>query len=316
MAKPKLDGNEEHFTIPEPGSGLRIFLRLLRSPARSDRARRAVLYVHGATFPSALSVAFRFDGVSWRDALCAEGFGYSDRYPEMEEPAEAHGPLGLAERASVQVEAAAKFILEHQGLQSLSIISHSWGSMPTALFAGSHPTLVDRIVMFGPIAWRQATRYFPQPTGPAWRIVTAEDQWTRFVEDVPPEEPPVLSKTHFSEWEKAYLDSDPKSRARDTPGVKVPSGPVVEILRAWQGSLPYEPDHVQAPVAIIRGSWDGVVTDADARWLFDALAHAPVKRDIKIGRGTHLMHLETMRLALWRESAAFLRGNDVAPMPN
>jgi hypothetical protein len=38
----------------------------------------------------------------------------------------------------------------------------------------------------------------------------------------------------------------------------------------------------------------------------------PIKRDIKIGRGTHLMHLEAMRYALYRESVTFLLGNDVA----
>jgi len=56
--------------------------------------------------------------------------------------------------------------------------------------------------------------------------------------------------------------------------------------------------------------------DDDARWLFDAFTQAPSKRDIKIGRGTHLMHLEAMRLALWRESIDFLRGDDVAPVPS
>lgn len=324
MAAPKLDSNEEHFIIPEPGSGLRIFLRLLRSQ-RSHASPRAVLYVHGATFPSALSVAYRFDGVSWRDALCAEGFdvwaldfigfGHSDRYPQMNQPAEAHGPLGLAERATIQVEAAAKFILEQQGLKTLSVIAHSWGSMPTALFAGKYPSLVDRIVLFGPIAWRAGTRYLPQPTGPAWRVVSTEDQWARFVEDVPSGERPVLSTTHFADWARSYLDSDHESRTRDVVGVKVPSGPVVEILRAWQGSIPYRPDLVQAPVAIIRGEWDGLLPDDDARWLFDAFTHAPVKRDIKISRATHLMHLETMRFALWRESAMFLLGDDFAPMP-
>ena len=30
--------------------------------------------MHGATFPSALSIAHRFDGRSWRDELCDEGF--------------------------------------------------------------------------------------------------------------------------------------------------------------------------------------------------------------------------------------------------
>jgi hypothetical protein len=41
----------------------------------------------------------------------------------------------------------------------------------------------------------------------------------------------------------------------------------------------------------------------------------PVKRDIKMSRGTHLMHLETMGPALWRESIDFLRACDTAPVP-
>jgi len=55
--------------------------------------------------------------------------------------------------------------------------------------------------------------------------------------------------------------------------------------------------------------------DDDANWLFNALKQSPVKRDIKLGRGTHLMHLEAMRPALWRESINFLHGNDTATIP-
>ena len=42
--------------------------------------------------------------------------------------------------------------------------------------------------------------------------------------------------------------------------------------------------------------------------LFDALAQSAGKRDVKISRATHLMHLETMRVALWKESITFLAG--------
>ncbi len=97
--------------------------------------------------------------------------------------------------------------------------------------------------------------------------------------------------------------------------MKIPTGPSVEILRAWHGKLAYEPALVQAPVAIIRGSWDSLIPDEDARWLFEAFSRSPTKRDIKIGGGTHLMHLEAMRLALWRESVGFLLGEDKAPVP-
>jgi pimeloyl-ACP methyl ester carboxylesterase len=100
---------------------------------------------------------------------------------------------------------------------------------------------------------------------------------------------------------------DPGSRSRDPAAVNVPLGPSSEVAAAWQGLFPYDPAKVGAPVAIIRGEWDGLTTDADARWLFDALSRSPEKRDVKISRGTHLLHLEAMRGALWRESIAFLK---------
>jgi pimeloyl-ACP methyl ester carboxylesterase len=321
----KLDPREQHFRIPGPREKMSLFLRFLPAANTPFQPRRAVLYVHGATFPSALSIAHRFDGRSWRDALNDAGFdvwgldfygfGHSDRYLEMDQPPADNPPLCTAADASQQLEAAVGFILGHQGLDQLSLISHSWGSMPAGLLAARHPRLIDRIVMFAPIARRGPRRYEAPPAFPAWRIVTSEDQWKRFIEDVPAHEPPVLSRLHFEAWSARYLDSDPESRSRDPAGVKTPVGPFAEIIRAWHGLLAYDPSQLRAPVAIIRGEWDGLVGDDDARWLFDALAQAPVKRDIKIGRGTHLMHLEAMRKALWRESIGFLNGDDVAAVP-
>jgi hypothetical protein len=119
---------------------------------------------------------------------------------------------------------------------------------------------------------------------------------------------PVLSRAQFEDWAERYLDTDPESRTRAPAGVKVPTGPFVEILRSWHGELPYDPGLVSAPVGLIRGEWDGLATDADARWLFDAFTGSSEKRDVKIGRGTHLLHLEMNRTALWRETIAFLDG--------
>jgi pimeloyl-ACP methyl ester carboxylesterase len=320
---PKLDPREQHFRIPDPGDGLSLFLRFLPAVQNDAKLRRAALYVHGATFPSALSIAHRFDGRSWRDALCEAGFdvwgldftglGHSGRTPEMDEPAANNAPLCVAEDAARQLEAAIRFILAHQGIETISLLSHSWGSMPACLPAGAHPELIDRLVLFAPIAQRTMPRE-KMPAFPAWRIVTLQDQWNRFVEDVPAHEPQVLSRIHFEEWGQRYLDSDCDSRARDPAGVKTPLGPFSEIVKAWHGQLAYDPSRVRAPVAIIRGEWDSLMRDDDARWLFDAFTASPLKRDIKIGSGTHLMHLEAMRLALWQESIAFLRGGDAAPV--
>src|SRR5258708_1575192 len=62
-----------------------------------------VLYIHGATFPSALSVGFDFGGGSWLDdwnargfdawAFDFAGFGESGRYCAMTEPPHRHPPL-------------------------------------------------------------------------------------------------------------------------------------------------------------------------------------------------------------------------------
>jgi pimeloyl-ACP methyl ester carboxylesterase len=318
----KLDARERHFRVAGPRNGASLFLRYL--PAQeSARLRKAVLYVHGATFPSALSIAHRFDGRSWRDALADAGFdvwgldfygyGHSDRYAEMSQAPADSPPLCVADDAAKQLHAAVQFILEYQSIENISLISHSWGSMPTCLLAAQQPALLDRIVLFAPIARRSARRYEQPASFPAWKLVSVQDQWNRFVEDVPTHEAPVLSKRHFEEWGERYLDSDPEARTRQPFAVKVPLGPFSEIIKAWHGQLAYDPGAVLAPTAIIRGEWDGLLPDEDARWLFDALSQVPIKRDIKVGRGTHLMHLETTRFALWRESITFLQAEDAEP---
>jgi pimeloyl-ACP methyl ester carboxylesterase len=147
-ALPKLEAREEHFRIPSETNGLTLFLRYL-GPSRALASRKTVLYIHGATFPSALSIAHRFDGYSWRDDLNAVGyhvwgldflgFGASDRYPEMSETSEGLPALSRAEVASWQIERAVGFILKQHGVDRISLIAHSWGSMPTGLFAGRHP---------------------------------------------------------------------------------------------------------------------------------------------------------------------------------
>jgi pimeloyl-ACP methyl ester carboxylesterase len=219
--KMRLIEGEHEYRLPISGTGACVFLRSM--PARRRIAcRRVVLYLHGATFPSALSIAFRVQGRSWRDVLTEAGFevwaldflgfGLSDRFQEMEQAADSHPPLGVAAEAVVQVETAARFILDREQVNSISLITHSWGSMPADLFAAAHPTLVDRVFMFAPLACREGPRYVPRPMLPAWKLVSNEEQWARFVEDVPPNERPVLSRTDFAEWAEVYLDSDPHAR--------------------------------------------------------------------------------------------------------
>jgi pimeloyl-ACP methyl ester carboxylesterase len=320
-AVPRLDPREEPIRIDSPVAGLSLFLRGLAPANPPAGPPRAVLYVHGATFPSALSIAHRFDGRSWRDALGEAGFhvwgldflgfGGSDRYPEMAGPAEAAASLGTTEQTSRQLEAAVRFVCGRLGVPGLSLVAHSQGSVIAGHFAGRCPDLVDRLVLFGPIAQRHGPAD-PTPI-PAWTTVSLQQQWDRFTADTPDGEAPVLLQRHFRDWGERYLDSDAGSHERSPPAVRIPTGPRRDIAAAWSGRLPYDPALIRCPVAIIRGAWDSLCTDADAAWLFDALAAAPLKRDIKLSRGGHLMHLEEGRAALHREATCFLQGGDTVP---
>jgi pimeloyl-ACP methyl ester carboxylesterase len=283
----------------------------------ADR-HRPILYIHGGTFDAANSMMFKFDGVSWADALNAAGrsvwgldfagFGGSELYPEMAQPEPPAGePLGRAPEAAAQIARAVRAILGETGASRVSIIAHSWGTTAAGLFATQHPELVDRIVFFGPIVRREIMKGVPT-LGP-WRFLTVEEQHKRFVEDLPAGHVPVLLERHFAEWSVRYLESDPTSATRSPPSVRTPNGPVADIMDAWSGSLPYDPAMIKSPLAIVRGEWDGLCKDADAAWLLAALTSAPQKIDSKIAKGTHLMHLEESRGELYRVSIEFLQAN-------
>ncbi|MGL4290076.1 MAG: alpha/beta hydrolase [Phreatobacter sp.] len=283
--------------------------------AAADRAR-PVIYVHGATFPSALSIMFRFDRVSFADVLACvgfsvwgfdfAGFGGSEAYPDDRLASPPPGdPPGRAPEAARQIERVVRAVLAETGAARVSIIAHSWGSIAAGRFATEHAGLVDRLVLFGPIVRRDTMREAPRldPT----RLVTIDQQHQRFVEDVPAGHHPVLLDRHFKPWAEAYLASDPASTGRSPPAVRIPNGPAADIAAAWSGRLGYDPGLITVPTAILRGEWDSLTTDADAAWLLAALTEAPEKRDVKIAKGTHLMHLEESRGDLYRATIAFLK---------
>ena len=183
------------------------------------------------------------------------------------------------------------------------------GTIATGILAGRCPELIERLVFFAPIVWRQKQAE-PQMY-PAWRLVSLQEQWDRFTQDVPSSETAVLNRQEFDAWGQLYLNADAESQMRSPAAVKTPSGPWQDIALAWAGQLAYEPANILAPVCIIRGEWDKASTAADAHWLFDALKKSTVRREVKISRATHLMHLEEGRFALYREAETFLNGNDL-----
>jgi pimeloyl-ACP methyl ester carboxylesterase len=301
--------------VPGRAGEPRLFLRHRAPAAHGNGGGRVVLFVHGATFPSGLAAAWRFgDRPSWMDDLSARGFdvwaldfagyGRSDGYPAMARPATEHAPLGRTRDAVRQIARAAQHIRRATSADRIALVAHSWGTLPAALFAQEHASLVDRLVLFGPIA-PDETAPPADPAAPAWHDVTLADQWDGFGHGVPDGETRPLSRADFDVWGAAYLATDPGSSARHPSAVRVPFGPIADAHDAAAGRLPYDPARIVTPTLLVRGAWDAVTTAAHLRWLEERLAAAPV-RALTLPRGTHRMHVEENRQALFDAVASFL----------
>jgi pimeloyl-ACP methyl ester carboxylesterase len=294
---------QQVFILQGDGPGLLV--------RRQQSAGLPVLYVHGATFPSALSVAYRFDGRSWMDdwnargfdawAFDFAGFGGSDRYDDTAQP---DTIPGRAPDAAAQIARVAAYILSTTGHASLAIVAHSWGTIPAALFAAQNPQAVNALCLFGPVLKRNGeAENLPSEK---YRLVTIEQQLARFIADVPADRSPVLIEPQLEDWGPAYLASEPGASLRLPAAVKIPNGPAADIAGAWSGNLAYDPADLRCPVLCVRGEWDSVTNDADTAWLLSRLKHA-AGRDVKISKGTHLMHLEHSRDDLFSATGAFLK---------
>jgi pimeloyl-ACP methyl ester carboxylesterase len=304
-----VESTQTHLKLSGGEGGEALLLR--RWPGAGD----PVLYVHGATFPSALSVGYRFGGRSWADRLHSHGFdvwafdfagfGGSTRPAQMNAPAAGGPPLGRAPEAASRIGAVVNHIRWERGGARVHLVAHSWGAIAAGLFAGNEPNAVGRLVWFGPIAQRHIEGLpSPDQIG-AWRDVSVADQLKRFVEDVPPGYPPVLIEPDLAKWGPAYLATDSGASGRRPPAVRIPNGPQADIIAAMSGQLLYEPGHVVAPTLIVRGAWDNLCRDADAAWLLNALG-AKQKADVVIPAATHLMHLEHGREGLFAATADWL----------
>jgi pimeloyl-ACP methyl ester carboxylesterase len=269
-----------------------------------------VLYVHGATFGAELSVFRRFGGRSWADALADAGatvhgfdfagYGRSDRHP-----ADAAGPVGRLAQAERQLARVVAHLHAELRPARLALLAHSWGGAVAARHVALGATRVDALVLFAPVVPR--TRPFA-PSGIAASHVEVSllAQYRRFVADVPRGEAQVLDEAAFEAWGRDWLATDPGAHARAPAAVRVPAGPAADVDALWSGERLVDASRIACPTLVVRGEWDSVFDDADAAALLAELGAAQ-KQDVRLARGTHLMHLESGRGALHAAVAGFLR---------
>lgn len=309
---------EEAVRIAGPRNGLKLGLRHVVMPDGAVGAgHHVVLILHGANLPTAGNADFPIAGRSMMGALAEMrldvwaldfyGYGTSDRYPEMDEPADRHPPLGVAADCAVQLEAAVGFLKQKYRVDQIMMIGDSRGSLVAGLFATQHPESLSRLVLFGPI-----TPFSGGPSGttgiPAYDLVTPSELWERFTMwSETAGKPNALDPSGYPAFAATFLRSDPTSGTRTPPSVRVPAGRTADMTAIASGQFTYDPGKIRAPTLIVMGESDAVTTFAGAQWLLKSLSQAVYRRLVVIGHGSHTIQYEAERTQLYAAMAAFLR---------
>jgi pimeloyl-ACP methyl ester carboxylesterase len=307
---------EETVRIPGPVQGLKLGLRHAWSASDSGAGRSVVLLLPGAAVPVSGNPDYPFTpGRSLLTALAETGldiwamdyygYGNSDRYPQMQQPAN-NDILGTAADCAAQTEAAVAFIRQKRRVERVMLIGDSAGSMVAGVFATRHPDLISRLILFGPV-----TPFTDGPTSKrapaAYALLTPKDLWDQFTTwSQAAGEPAVLDAAAYEAWAQDYLRSDPTSRTRTPPSVRMPNGFQVDLAGIASGKFVYDPSEIKAPTLIIMGESDQIATFPGAQWLLRALRQAPSRQLVIIGRGSHTIQFESERPQLYQAMAEFL----------
>ncbi len=307
---------EETIRIPGPLQDLRLGLRHAWSASASGTSRTVVLVLPGAAVPVSGNPDYPFTpGRSLMKALAETGldvwsmdyygYGNSDRYPQMQQPA-GHDVLGRAADCAAQTQAAVAYLRRSQGVQRVMLIGDSAGSMVAGVFAASHPELISRLILFGPVTPFTAGPSSTQAQ-PTYDLVRPQELWEQFTTwSQEAGEPPVLDATAYEAWAQDYLRSDPTSGTRNPPSVRIPNGFQADLTDIAHGKFIYDPGEIRAPTLIIMGEWDEIATFPGAQWLLRALRQAPSRQLIIVGRGSHTIQFESERTQLYQAMAEFL----------
>jgi pimeloyl-ACP methyl ester carboxylesterase len=296
------------------GSAQHVALHCLEPKAHT---RKGVLFVHGSSFPTMLAAGFEFrGGDSWIDFMAAHGFlacgldflgfGASSRPQAMSESPAGKPPLLRAPEAADEITLALAYMREKRGMRELHVIAHSWGTIPAAEFAAGHPGALQSLVLFGPVVPLPGSK--PESEHVAWFSITGKERLQQlYFRDVLPPDLVLLEPALGERWAKEFEASAPHFRG-DPPGaIRIPDGPLADVDEANDGRYPYLPNHVLAPVFVVFGNHDSMVNERDAPAFLARFTSSPLKWQLCIHDGTHVMHLERNRMSLYQSVLGFIR---------
>lgn len=280
-----------------------------------------ILFLHGSTFPTALSFGFKMNNVSWMSSLSSNGYdvygldflgyGNSDRYPEMESPSKGTKVVGRAADVCLDVEIAVDMILKKTGKNKIYLIGHSWGGTVAGLFATKFPDKIEKLVLFAAITSRNEISAIEKIEG-SYDEMTPRERINRMKNLTPSDKICQLEPEIFENWGSIWVKNDPLLTKFKSESIRFPSGPSQDVEDLMHNKPYFNPKDIKSKTLIIRGEWDKYPNNFDAENLFTALENAQSKKYVVIEKGTHVLHLEKSRNDLYHEVLSFLeQGTDL-----
>jgi pimeloyl-ACP methyl ester carboxylesterase len=313
----------EEFRIPAVDPGIELYVRNKHlSGAKEFLPGRILLFVHGATYPAEAAFDLELNGLSWMDYIVQHGYdvymvdlrgyGKSTRPAEMSRPAADSEPIVRTETAVKDVGAAVDFILKRRAVAKIDLLGWSWGTEIMGWYTAQNNDKVNRLVLYAPI-WVAVPPAVVKPGGKlgAYRSITRQAALDRWLKGVPEDKKSELIPAGwFDAWAEAAFASDPVGAKQTPPVIRAPNGVMQDIGEYWAaGKAQYDPADIRVPTFLAHAEWDADTPSYMLHAYFARLNHAPYKRYVELGEGTHNVMLEKNRMQLFQEVQLFLDGN-------
>lgn len=304
----------ETINLPlSPGSAQHVALHCAVPRKSTDRG---VLFIHGSSFPTMLAAGFEFKpGDSWMEFMAKRGFlacgldflgfGASTRPRAMLGPAAAHPPLLRVPEAAREIGMAIAYLRASRRIREVDVVAHSWGTIPAAAFAANHVGALNSLTLFGPVLPMPGSQEESEHV--AWFSMTAKERLQQlYFSDVLPRGVVLLEPAVTRRWAAEFEASAPHMSG-DPPGeIRIPDGPVADFEAVNAGVYPYSPSQVTAPILMVYGTHDVWANLPNAAAFLARFTSSPLKWQVCIDDGTHVMHLERNRISLYESVLAFI----------
>ncbi|WP_442602399.1 alpha/beta hydrolase [Paenibacillus sp. KN14-4R] len=315
----------EELQIPEPTSGMEIYLRHKKlTDQAKPTTNEVVLFLEPFSVPTAK--AFDVEGYSWMDdfakkgydtwAMDFRGFGKSTYPKEMDASPQSNKPVVTHQDALKDLTAAVEYIKKKQNVDKVNIVGWSWGAVVGAEYATIRPETVNKLVLYGfmngftlpvmtkPFETEKAPGQF-NPGAPAYQVIDfdpAMHHWHMMMDNRQ-----LVTQDAWDHVRDVFVDADPTSKNREKNAIRRPMGPLQDLYSIWSNRPLYDLSKIVSPVLVIYGDSDFFAE----KKVVDKLTGTKIKKEVVIPEATHWVLYEKNRSKLLEETDQFLKQNQV-----